>query len=106
MPTSIYKAYMSLNSGIHSSILRTIKILANFFSHFIESDAFRTTDVTLPVVIWPRAEYKQTPSSTSFKKGISRFVVITEAIDRKENEGALFLYQHLHDPLLLWGDKR
>ena len=68
-----------------------IKIIADFFSHCVESHAFGTTDVMFPTIVGPRTEYKQTTSSARIEKGISRFVVIAETIVREENKGALLL---------------
>ena len=67
------------------------KALADFFSHRVKSHTFCTTDVTLPFVIGPRAEYQQTSGSTRIEEFIRRLVVITETIVSKDNEGLLFL---------------
>ena len=56
-----------------------------------EENTFRTTDVAFPFVIVPRAEYQQTACSTRIEQIIGRFVVITETIVSKQNEGMLLL---------------
>ena len=78
-----------------------VKKFADFLSHTVQRNAFGTTDMTLPLVVWPRTEYQHTTRRDGIEEAVGGFIIVTEAVVGQQNEGMLLSEEdRLHGLLL------